>query len=311
MSERLTEELLANMTPAEREGYDLMLAEEAEQDDNADIDIDDDAELAATGDDDAGADDDGDDGQEDDVTLADEGTIDDGAAAAHAATDAAIEADPVDDIQYPYEAHTTVKELQAKIDANQEQQNALLEQFDDGELTREEYQEQLKELNAESRQHVKEQAKAETAIEEADNRYFQDVSSFLTENPMYKKGGLLFNALDEKVKELQAQSNNPRSPSIIRAAHKQIQEELGLKTDTPPAPKDGDPKPKPANVAKPKREIPPNLNSVPSSDVNDAADDNGRFAVLARMAKSDPIAHEQALAKMGEAEMDDYLRYGG
>lgn len=309
MSERLTEELLANMTPAEREGYDLMLAEEAEQDENADNDDDDDA-LAATGDeDDAGEGDDH--GQEDDGTLIDEGAIDEEVAAAQAGAEAAGDTDPADDIQYPYEAHTTVKELQEKIDANQEQQNALLEQFDDGELTREEYQDRLKELNAESRQHVKQQAKAETAIEEADNRYFQDVSSFLTENPMYKKGGLLYNALDEKVKELQAQSDNPRSPSIIRAAHKQIQEELGLKADAPPAPKAGDPKPKPANAAKPKREIPPNLNSVPSSDVNDAADDNGRFAVLARMAKTDPIAHEKALAKMSEAETDDYLRYGG
>ena len=306
MSERLTEEELAHMTPAEREGYDLMLAEEAEQDDDADDENDD----ALNADDDDDSDKDELDTGADD-SAGDEAAAPDEQDAAPLAGEAEADTDAAEDIKYPYEAHETVKDLQAKIDANEAQQTALLEQFDDGELTREEYQEQLKSLNAESRQFVKDQAKAETAIEDADNLYFKDVSTFLSENPIYKKGGLLYNALDEKVKELQAQSKDPRSPSIIRAAHRLIQDELGLKSDATPAPKDEGKPTKQAAKPRPKREIPPNLNNIPSSDVNDAADDNGRFAVLARMAKSDPLVHEQALTKMSEAEMDAYLQYGG
>lgn len=306
MSERLTEEELAHMTPAEREGYELMLAEEAEQDDDADDENDDALDAGA---DDA---DDLDDNQEIGTDVSETG---DGATAPdeqlQTQSGAPEVTDAADDVKYPYEAHKTVSDLTEKIEANEAQQNALLEQFDDGELTREEYQEQLKALNAESRQFIKDQAKAETAIQEADARYFKDVTTFLSENPMYKKGGLLYNALDEKVKELQAQSDNPRSPAIIREAHKQIQDELGLKSDAQPAPKNDTKTAQQSGKPKPKREIPPNLNGIPSSDVNDAADDNGRFAVLARMAKSDPLEHEKALAKMSEAEMDEYLRYGG
>lgn len=306
MSERLTEEELAHMTPAEREGYELMLAEEAEQDDDAD---DENNDTLDDGDDDAGAlDDDQDLGTDGSETGTDAAAPDE---QLQTQTDAPELADAADHVKYPYEAHKTVSDLKEKIEANEAQQNALLEQFDDGELTREEYQEQLKALNAESRQFVKEQAKAETAIEEANARYFEDVGTFLSENPMYKKGGLLYNALDEKVKELQAQSDDPRSPAIIREAHKQIQDELGLKSDAPPTPKNETKTAQQGGKPKPKREIPPNLNGIPSSDVNDAADDNGRFAVLARMAKSDPLEHEKALAKMSDAEMDEYLRYGG
>lgn len=309
--DRLTDEELAHMTPAEREGYELMMSEAEEEGDDTDIDGeeggDDDTAAAA-------AEDEGEDGeQEEEQEVEAEQPSTEGTPPATQEPATSEEAgDDEDEIQFPADAQKAVSELTEKLAQNESQQEALLEQFDDGELTREEYAEKLAELRKENQQFTKDQAKAEGQIENAIEAYRKDVRGFLKDHAEYKPGGLLHKALDDRVKELQQASDNPLSPKLIRQAHKQIQEELGLVKPGAKEPSTPGQKETGKTVTpKPTRELPPNLNALPAAEVNDATDDDGRYAVLARLAKTDPIAHEKALLKMTEAEQDEYLRYGG
>ena len=54
--------------------------------------------------------------------------------------------------------------------------------------------------------------------------------------------------------------------------------------------------------------VPPNLGKVPASTANDT--DDGKFAHLDRLAESDPLAFEAALAKMSDAQRDEYMQAG-
>jgi hypothetical protein len=47
------------------------------------------------------------------------------------------------------------------------------------------------------------------------------------------------------------------------------------------------------------------LAKVPAADVEDT--NGGRFAVLDRMASTDPLGYEEALNKMSAAERDAYM----
>lgn len=309
--ERLSEDELAHMTPAEREGYELMMAEEDGDQEEDGSEFDGEAEDEDNNDSGAAAGDD-DDYSEQEQDQEGQQPNDDNDTPAQA-VEAEAQAANDDELQFPEEAQRAVTELSGKIEQNEKQQEALLEQFDDGELTRDEYAEKLAELRKENQQFTKEQAKAEQKVEDAIDAYRADVRGFLADHAQYKPGGLLHKTLDERVKELQSKSSNPLSPKIIRLAHQQIQEELGIAK--PPAPKTPDGgekgKAKAGDKPKPKREMPPNLNALPSAEVNDATDDDGHFAVLARLAKSDPQEHERRLQRMSDTEMDAYLRYGG
>jgi hypothetical protein len=71
------------------------------------------------------------------------------------------------------------------------------------------------------------------------------------------------------------------------------------KADTPPPAND----PKKGERKQP--ELPPTLRSVPAAE---SADTSGnRFAALDRLLETDPMAHEEALAKMSRADRDAYM----
>ena len=54
--------------------------------------------------------------------------------------------------------------------------------------------------------------------------------------------------------------------------------------------------------------VPPTLGKVPASAATDT--DDGKFAHLDRLADSDPLAYETAVAKMSAAQRDEYMRAG-
>lgn len=328
--DRLTEEQLAQLTDAEREGYELMLAEDEDEgttdeeaEDNHDDDAggDDDGDGDEEQDDDGGADDEADSGEEDDDADAGEDGTE--TAAEDQAEDAqADEAQPAPAAkQVDFDAP---RRIQSEIEAIEQKQAQLLEQFDDGEITREEFLEKDKEFRTELATQLKAQGKAEAAIEDASAAYLGQVDQFLAENQQYKPGGLLFNLLNDKVKSAQAEARkngaSPLSIDLVRKAHAEIQAELGLpaKSAKPSANDKKDPKAakgdksekKPAKQPA-KRDMPPNLNGLPSDDINDASDDNGHFAFLSRLAVSEPLEYEKRFKAMSPEQQDEFLRYGG
>jgi len=318
--DRLTEEQLAQLTDAEREGYELMMAEDEDEggdgDETEGTETDDgeagDGEEAAEGEEDV----DGEDGAE---TQGEDGTADADAEQEVEASAAATPPTPVAK-QIDFGAP---QRIQGEIEAIEQKQSQLLEQFDDGEITREEFLEKDKEFRTELAQQLKAQGKAEAAIEDASAVYLGQVDQFLADNQQYKPGGLLFNLLNDKVKTAQAEArkngDSPLSIDLVHKAHADILAELGLpaKEAKPnggkePASAAADGKQDKQQGKQPaKRVMPPNLNSLPSDDINDAADDNGHFAFLSRLAASEPLEYEKRFKAMSAEQQDAFLRYGG
>ncbi|MRN43455.1 MULTISPECIES: hypothetical protein [unclassified Brucella] len=330
--DRLNEEQLAQLTDAEREGYELMLAED--EDEGAA-----DEETEGTDDEDEAGGDGGasvDDEQDEEGSAEDEADSgeqeDDDAAAADDDSETAAQDQPEEasaDEVPPAPAAKQIDfdaplRIQREIEAIEQKQAQLLEQFDDGEITREEFLEKDKEFRAELATQLKTQGKAEAAIEDASAAYLGQVDQFLAENQQYKPGGLLFNLLNEKVKSAQAEARkngaSPLSIELVQKAHAEIQAELGLpaKSTKPTAndkkeakaAKGGKVEKKPEKQPA-KRDMPPNLNGLPSDDINDAADDNGHYAYLSRLAVSEPLEFEKKFKAMSAEQQDEFLRYGG
>lgn len=269
-----------------------------------------DEERAALADDDGGdastTDADADAGAADNGQGADnEQQAEEAAAAAEQANtaDAGAEAEPETQPQpAPILVASPVEEANTRLTAIQGEKDSLLDKFDNGDITAREYQTQVDAL-------AKEERKLEFQIHEAElagklenqrlqNEWVSTCNKFVDDNPVYKDNPRLYKALDAEVREL---ANDPKTATwtgqkFLEEAHKNLSEAFNL-----PSAKKATAKVDTAN----KRELPPNLSKVPSAEIEDT--NGGRFAVLDRMATNDPLAYEEALAKMPEAERNAYL----
>lgn len=243
-------------------------------------------------------------------TTADEAADD--AAGAVAAADAgqqpaaadAAEAAEASVQQAPILVAPDVQDAENRLTAIATQKESLLTQFDDGDITAREFQKAMDDLNKQERQiefDVREaQLAAKMQAQQAQNDWISTCNAFLESNPVYKDNIRLYRALDAEVKEL-AQKPETASWSgakFLAEAHKALAEAFNLPAANAP------------QQSKQRRtdNLPPNLAKVPAADVNDT--DGGRFAVLDRLASTDPIAYEEALAKMPEAERNAYMAAG-
>lgn len=193
--------------------------------------------------------------------------------------------------------------VDAKLAEITTQKGALLDQFDNGDITAKEYQLQLDALSKQERQIERLIDRAETAAEMEKQRLQNDwnatCNAFVASNPIYKSNERLYKALDAEVRDL---ATKPETASwsgqkFLDEAHKNLKAAFGFQ--------DGTPAPDPKRKAPPQRELPPNLAKVPAADVEDT--NGGRFAVLDRLANTDPVAYEETLNKMSAAERDAYL----
>lgn len=223
---------------------------------------------------------------------------------AAAATTDAVAAAPVEASAQP--APLLVAQVPADVDAKlaeiSEQKNALLDQFDSGDITAKEYQQQLDALAKSERQIERQQDRAELAAsmeeQRLKNEWDRTCNEFLAGNAVYKDNPRLYKALDAEVRELanKPDTANWSGPKILAEAHKNLKEAFGFQDGTKPPPKE----------IKPARELPPNLAKVPAADVESTS--GNRYAVLDRLANSDPIAYEETLNKMSASERDAYLQ---
>lgn len=193
--------------------------------------------------------------------------------------------------------------VDAKLAEITTQKGSLLDQFDNGDITAKEYQLQLDALNKQERQIERQIERAETAAEMEKQRLQNDwnttCNSFVDRNPIYKDNQRLYKALDAEVRELatKPETANWSGQKFLDEAHKNLKAAFGFQDSAQAS----DTKRK----APPQRELPPNLAKVPAADVEDT--NGGRFAVLDRLANSDPVAYEETLNKMSAAERDAYL----
>lgn len=315
-NEKFTDEELELLTDEEREGLlDTSVTDDPVEDgDDAEAGA---AAAAAEGDNAAAEAGEGGQGEgdEDEPAVAaapdagGEGKPDAAAAAAEPGEDDRAGAAPTPGMpqwQAPENAEQRLAEIETEKDE-------LARKFDEGELTGQEFRAQMKPLDKEEREIEQARFKASISTETVQHQWFNvTVPAFIADHPEYGEGSPLHGALDAEVRKLQTEASKAgRSQldgAILDQAHRNVQSGIRKALGLPPL-DERKPVPDPATGKAAKRELPPSLNSLPADDFTDP-DDGGKYAYLDRLADSDPMAFEDALAKLPEAEREAYLAAG-
>jgi len=284
--EGLSEEDLAMLTEEEREG----LLDDEDKGTDGDDQNDDDAGDAGTGAD-GKADDKGDDSQDagTDSNTQGDGELD----------DPIIKPTPLFKAELP-------ADIEAKRTALDSQEDDLVKKFDEGDITFAEYNKELRSLNRDRADLDRAELKAELAQEAQQSQVEQTwqttANTFVAEHPLISKNETTWSSFDAIVRRVTAetmQKGEQPSRRDLEKAYKQWTEDLGISDAGTQKPQ---PKQKKQNI------VPPNLGKVPAATANDT--DDGKFAHLDRLAESDPLAFEAALAKMSDAQRDEYMQAG-
>ena len=281
---KLTEEELALLTEEERDGY-----------------LDDDEGEEGNGDE-------GDDDPQDDPTLA----VDDPAAAAQAAANDQAGDDQGDGAETKEEFTTQPKplfntEIPADIQAQRteidEKEDALDKQFDEGDITFSEHKKALREINQQRNALDRAELKAELAAEayqtQIDNSWQASQTAFFASHPELNTANeVQMTALDHLVRQ-ETKATLDKGGSIgvpeLERAYTKYKQAFNIEAAAPKQAK--------APSAKNEGVIPPNLGKLPAATANDT--DDGKFAHLDRL---EGVAFEDALAKLSDAQRDEYLR---
>ncbi|MFN4169425.1 MAG: hypothetical protein ACK4HD_14055 [Pannonibacter phragmitetus] len=314
MSRAYSDDELAELTDEERAGLAELLSEaEAEDGEEADEGYGD-AEEA----DEESEAQDGDEGDSDseDLTGEDEEVPSAAADDESGETEAdESEEEAPEPVRPAFVADPDIKDKISDID---KQLDELAAKFDEGDLTAKELRAQSRALE-DQRQELREQIiRADVARDAAVQTWRSHVGQFIAENPAYKPGTDAFAMLDDEVKRLQVRTENPFDPSLLKKAHQSLVAKaralLGQSGNDDPTPKADGKKRAEAETKKPGSrqpksaigEIPQTLAQVPASDTVEV-DDGGKFGYLNRLADSDPLKYEMALARLSQAERDAYL----
>ena len=284
---KLTEEELALLTEEERDGY---------------LDDEDDDEGEE------GNGDEGDDDPQDDPTLA----VDDPTAAAQAASDDQEGDDQGDGAETKEEFTTQPKplfnaelpaDIQAQRTAIDEKEDALDRQFDEGDITFSEHKKALREINQQRNALDRAELKAELAAEayqtQIDNSWQASQTAFFSAHPEINTANdVQMTALDHLVRqETKAVLDKGGVIGVpeLERAYAKFKQAFNIADSAPKQAK--------APSAKNEGVVPPNLGKLPAATANDT--DDGKFAHLDRL---EGVAFEDALAKLSDAQRDEYLR---
>lgn len=304
----MTPEELALLTPEEREGF------EEDNDDEPELDAEGNPVVAAETEEE----------EEDDAEAIAAAALeaakekapsrDDGKAAeaAQALLDAAAEADATVDAPRVQPVPLIRAEVPADIEAQktaiETQRDEIAQKFEDGDMTAREFQAENRKLDKQDNDLDwlvrKAELSAETTQAQTEATWYKSTSDFLADHPEIMKNELVYNAFDAVVRKITGDKANHglSDRKQLEKAHAEWAEALGITVD--PAAKPAADK-KPAVAAKAKRDLPPNLGTVPAATASET--DDGKYAALDRLIETDPLAYEAALAKMTPAESDAYL----
>lgn len=206
----------------------------------------------------------------------------------------------------PLSQRVDVQAVNARLEEIKAQKDALAAQMDEGSLTGAEFTAKLDELNDERASlttQVQQQQQHDKAVETA---WYGDVDKFLARHPDLKANNTRLQSFDLVVK---AVTSDPANHGLsnrkqLDMAYAQWKADMGIE-DKPaaPEPKADAPAPKPRRA---KPEIPPTLAHLPAADA--AALDDGKFSHLdSLLNKGDHLAFEDALARLSDADRNDYM----
>jgi hypothetical protein len=194
-----------------------------------------------------------------------------------------------------------------QLKAIKAEKRELTRKFEEGDITSDDYQDQLEALDdrrLDIRLALKE-AELATKMESqsAENRWFGAVEDFLSKNTYLVDTPLKHAAMDQAVIAINSDPENAGLSDIQRLekARDVMHEQLGLqapggKQDPAPAPAPRGRRPDPV----------PTLAGMPAAAGTEVT--NPLFAELDRLAETDPEGYERKLASLSEADSERYLR---
>lgn len=201
-------------------------------------------------------------------------------------------------------------DIEAKRQGLDTKEDELIAKFDEGDITFAEYNKEIRALNRErsalDRAELKAELAAEAAQSQSEQTWNETAQSFVAEHPLISKNETTWSSFDAVIRRITAEvmeKGGQPGRRELEKAYKQWTEDLGISTAT-------EQKQDPAPQQKQKKQnvVPPTLGKVPAATANDT--DDGKFAHLDRLAESDPLAYEAALAKMTDAQRDEYMQAG-
>lgn len=198
------------------------------------------------------------------------------------------------------------------------ERRSLTDKYEDGDMTSKEYhdaldklEDELSDLNDQRYELKRQEEKVKLAQEvnqsQAETRWYTTVETFLGEHPEITRNQTLVTVYDQIVQRVTAETMQAgKEPGLadLQKAYKQWAEDLGVTPQKPakdtgkqPAKQDQQPQNKARNV-------PPTLGKVPAAEANDT--DDGKYAYLDRLAESDPLKYEAEIAKLTDAQFEEY-----
>lgn len=204
------------------------------------------------------------------------------------------------------EDQEALKKAQADLDK-------IDEDYDSGELTSAERKEKATAANEAIRELERKQIRAQTEMEAyqeaAKDAWFRSVDAWLAKHPEIPKeddpaGAEVFDAFNDTVIAFAQAARPGTSPETIlnRALTAFRDENPGALPDVPSPQKKVAPK---AKAKKQRPALPPNIGNMPAADA--PSENDGQWAALDRMAETDPLGYEKALAKLPDSEREAYM----
>jgi hypothetical protein len=219
-------------------------------------------------------------------------------AAADAAEPAAAPSAPILVVDAPTDADAKLKDIATAKDA-------LIAQFDDGDITAKEYQQQLDALAKQEREIERAVERSALAAEmeqqRLKNEWAATVNAFIEINDVYNPttNPRMYRALDQEVRDVAGspEAKTMTGAQILAKAHENLAQAFGFEVKKSP------PNAKVRRVPKP--DLPPSLDKVPTAETPDVT--SGKYGALDRLASTNPLAYEEALMKMSDREREEYL----
>ena len=198
-----------------------------------------------------------------------------------------------------------------RLQAIPAEREAICDRYELGDLDARAMRAELARLDDEAMQARLRIERASIAEEMAAAAWRRSVEDFVRENPIVAKNALTWGAFDQAVRTVTGDKASAGLSDRVQLqrAFGLFSETFGLQSSAGKAAAHAGRAVQPEKPAphqeKPAREVPPTLGSVPAAATTDA--DDGRFSSLDRLADRDPLAFEQAFARLNAADRAAYL----
>lgn len=194
-----------------------------------------------------------------------------------------------------------VADFDEQLKALNERKRELRTQYQDGDITLDEYEDQRDQVESEVLTLREANFKATIAQEQQQQinqqRWMWEVERFLAENAYIRDNRAAFRAVDALIIDLKSDPANQGKPNrwFLDEAKRQYEEAPRGASAQPVASKEP---PK-----KPKKPVPPNLGDMPNAELPETGGNE-----WAHLDKLDGMELEAALAKLSQADQERYLR---